>query len=279
MSKSLPRINPKILKYGHWQRFWRPSRRRWSDIPPNRRSRNLRRRGKFGCLTTPRNCMPTTKRRAAVYGLESSDTSDTPMLRCGRGRLLWQYRCLCWHIKKQVLKTMMCALVCGACIGLYLRLYRSVFDCIGLVLVNVLASVLARIEKRAFIWSVLARIIISYIPNTNVIHANTCWFILARIAIHTNTCTMYLACIMVCIVVCIDSVFAGITIQYVPNTNTIHTNTDRYVLNTYLLVLNTCWYVLNTYHQYIRQYMPQYMPIHRTRIGMYCVAIHANSCI
>ena len=56
-------------------------------IPPNRRSRNLRRRGKFGCLTTQRNCMPTTKRRAAVYGLESSDTSDTPMLRCGRGRL------------------------------------------------------------------------------------------------------------------------------------------------------------------------------------------------
>ena len=97
--------------------------------------------------------------------------------------------------------------------------------------------------------------------------------ILARIAIHTNICTMYLACIMVCIGVCIESVFARITIQYVRNTNTIHTNTDRYVLNTYLLVLNTCWYVLNTYHQYIPQYMPQYMPIHSMCIGIYCVAL------
>ena len=127
---------------------------------------------------------------------------------------------------------MMCVLVCGACIGLYLSLCRSVFDCIGLVLVNVLASVLARIEKKACIWSVLARSINSYIPNTNVIHANTCWYLLQRIAIHTNTCTMYFACIMVCIVVCIESVFARITIQYICYTNTIHTNTDRYVLNT-----------------------------------------------
>ena len=38
------------------------SRRRRSEIPPNRRSRNARRRGKFGCLTTSRNCVPTTKR-------------------------------------------------------------------------------------------------------------------------------------------------------------------------------------------------------------------------
>ena len=29
--------------------------------------------------TTQLNCMPTTKRRAAVYGLESSDTSRTPV--------------------------------------------------------------------------------------------------------------------------------------------------------------------------------------------------------
>ena len=57
---------------------------------------------------------------------------------------------------------------------------------------------------------------------------------LARIAIHTNTCAMYLPCIMACIVVCIESVFARITIQYVRNTNTIHTNTDRNVLNTCL---------------------------------------------
>ena len=35
-----------------------------------------------------------------------------------------------------------------------------------------------------------------------------CWYLLAHIAIHTNTCTMYLACIMVCIAVYIESVFA-----------------------------------------------------------------------
>ena len=89
---------------------------------------------------------------------------------------------------------MMCALVCiGACIGLYLSLYRSVFDRIRLALTNVMASVLARFEKNASTRSVFVRIIISYIPNTNVIHANPCWYFLARIAIHTNTCTMYLA--------------------------------------------------------------------------------------
>ena len=165
----------------------------------------------------------------------------------------------------------MCALVCiGACIDLYFSLYRSVFDCIGLVLVNVLASVMARVENNACIWSVFARITISYMPNTNVIHANTCWYFLARIAIHTNICTMYLACIMVCIVVCIES--ARIIIQYIRNTNTKHNNTDWYVLNTCLLVLTTCWHVFNTYHQYIPQYIPQYMPMHSTRIGMCWVA-------
>ena len=35
---------------------------------------------------------------------------------------------------------------------------------------------IARIEKKACIWSVLAHIIISYIPYTNVIHANICWY-------------------------------------------------------------------------------------------------------
>ena len=82
---------------------------------------------------------------------------------------------------------------------------------------------------------------------------------------------MYLACIMVCIVVCIEServCIERITIQYVPNTNTIRTDTDRNVLNTYLLVLNRCWYVFNTYHntcQYIVCVLAyialQYMPI------------------
>ena len=128
----------------------------------------------------------------------------------------------------------------------------------------------------------------------NFIHTkyqhNTCQNMLVFVGKYCNTyqymydvfgmyCGMYLACIMLCIVVCIESAFACITIQYIRNTNTIHTNTDRYILNTHLLVLNTCWYVLNTYHQYIPQYMPQYMPIHCARIGMYCVAIHANLCI
>ena len=79
---------------------------------------------------------------------------------------------------------MICVLVCiGACIGLYLSLYRSVFDSIGLVLVNVVASVLARIEKNACTWPVFARIIISYIPNTNVlqyilIRVQCIWYLL-----------------------------------------------------------------------------------------------------
>ena len=65
-----------------------------------------------------------------------------------------------------------CELVCiGACIGLY----WSVLDCIAsqFVLVNVFGSVLAQIEMKACIWSVFAQVIISYIPNTNSIHANT----------------------------------------------------------------------------------------------------------
>ena len=128
---------------------------------------------------------------------------------------------------------MMCALVCiGACIGLYLSLYRSVFDRIRLALTNVMASVLARFEKNASTRSVFVRIIISYIPNTNVIHANTIgifWHVLQYIPIRVR-CIWH--CIMVCIVVCIESVFARIIIQNILNTNTIHTNTDRYVLKT-----------------------------------------------
>ena len=58
---------------------------------------------------------------------------------------------------------------------------------------------------------------------------------------------------MVCIVICIESVFALIIIEYLHNANTIHTNTDQYILNAYLLVLNTCWFVFNTYQQYIPQ--------------------------
>ena len=96
-------------------------------------------------------------------------------------------------------------------------------------------------------------------------------FFLAQIAIHTKMCTMCLAYIIVCIVVYIESVFAHNIIQYIRNTNIIHTNTDWYVLNTYLLVLNTWWYVFNTYHQYIPQYMPAYWYVLRCNT---CQIIH-----
>ena len=43
---------------------------------------------------------------------------------------------------------------------------------------------------------------------------------------HSSTFEMFLARIVVCIVVCIDSVFARIINQYVHDTNAIHTNTD-----------------------------------------------------
>ena len=81
---------------------------------------------------------------------------------------------------------MMCALVCGACIGLYLILYRSVFDFIRLVLVNILASVLALIEKTARIWSLFARIIISY--NTITKHTNTDRYVLNTDLLVLNIC-------------------------------------------------------------------------------------------
>ena len=77
-------------------------------------------------------------------------------------------------------------------------------------------------------WSMCAQIIISYIPNANVIHANACWYILpvlALIVIHANTFTMSLACT----VVGIGSVLAHSLNQYV-------LNTDWCVLNTYLVL-------------------------------------------
>ena len=83
-----------------------------------------------------------------------------------------------------------------------------------------------------------AQIIISYIPNATVIHANACWYILlvlALIVIHANTFTMSLAYI----VVGIGSVLAHSLNQYI-------LNTDWCVLNTYLLVLNRCWCVFST---------------------------------
>ena len=204
MSKSVHLINLKILNYGHWLRFWRPSRRQWSDIPLNQRSRNLLQ----GCLESlavsqrrgtvcrrPRGVV-----RAAVYRLGGSDTSDIlveEVLRSWRGSLIWQYQCLYWHVMLQVLKTMMCALVCiGACSGLYLSLYRPVFACIGLVLVNILASLLARIEKKSHVFGQYLHISLFHTKyqrtyqNTYVIHVNTCWYLLALIAIHTNMCTM-----------------------------------------------------------------------------------------
>ena len=82
---------------------------------------------------------------------------------------------------------------------------------------TVLASALAYIEKEACILSVLARIIISYIPNTNKympIHA-VMYYVLACTKMHTNKFPSYLACIVASFVVCNQSVFASIkTFQY-----------------------------------------------------------------
>ena len=130
------------------------------------------------------------------------------------------------------------------------------------------------LKKKECIWSVLAPIIIPHIPNINVIPASTCLYLLARIAIHTNTCKMYLACIMACIVVCIESVFARFIIQFGHNTNTRYTNTERYasVLNTYLLVLNTCWHVFNTYHHWANIY-------HNTCHNTCQYIVHVLACI
>ena len=121
----------------------------------------------------------------------------------------------------------MCALVCDACIGLYLSLYRSVFDCIGLVLVNVLASVLSHIEKRHVFGQYLH--VPHYFTHTKY-QRNTCQYMLVFIGTHCNTyqyveyipiCVqMYLACIMVYIEICIESVFAhynSIRMQYQQN--------------------------------------------------------------
>ena len=162
------------------------------------------------------------------------------------------------------------------CIRLYWCLYWSVFGlvlvCIGLYL-NVLASALARIFL--FIEKVDMYLVCigtyHYFIHTKY-QQNTCQYMLvcigimtmAYIAIHINRFPPYLESIVACTVVCIQSVFASIIIQYVCNTNTIHAHTDWHVLNTYL-VLNTYWYVFNTYHQYI----PQYMLICRMQIGMY----------
>ena len=44
-------------------------------------------------------------------------------------------------------------------------------------------------------------------------HANTYQHVLECIAIHTNTFPQYLACFVVCIVVCFNSVFARVIIQ------------------------------------------------------------------
>ena len=59
--------------------------------------------------------------------------------------------------------------------------------------------------------------------------------------------------------------------QYEPNT---------YILNTYLLVLNTCQYEFNTCHQYILQYISQYMTIWKKSIGMSRIGVywHFNTC-
>ena len=104
-------------------------------------------------------------------------------------------------------------------------------------------------------------IIILYIPNTNAIHANTCWFVLVYIVIHTNMFLLIghkLWYVLWYVLICICTA-AHIINQYACNTNEIHINTQYilvwfvlsmyhwYVFNTYLLVLNTYWYVFNTY--------------------------------
>ena len=124
--------------------------------------------------------MLTTKRSAAAYGLESSDSSDTPVkngaaVRAGEPDLTVPMPVLAY-------KTMMCALVCGACIGLYLSLYRSVFDCMGLILVNVFASVLARVEKQRHVFGQYLHVSLFHkyqIPTQYMpIHAAIYWHVL-----------------------------------------------------------------------------------------------------
>ena len=133
------------------------------------------------------------------------------------------YWCLYWFVFGNVL-------VCiGACIGLYLAMYWSVLVCIGIMLVNVLAS-FWHIEKigmyLVYVFMSLC-IIILYIPNTNAIHANTCWFVLVYIVIHTNMFLLIghkLWYVLWYVLICICTA-AHIINQYACNTNEIHINT------------------------------------------------------
>ena len=107
-----------------------------------------------------------------------------------------------------------------------------------------------------------------------------CQYILICIGVYCNT-SQYFHCftyiwhvwwhVLWHVLWYVMSVFAGIEILFVHNTDTIHTNTEWYVLNTYLFVSNTFWYVFNTYHQYIPQYTPQCMLIH-------CVSTKEDAC-
>ena len=158
-----------------------------------------------------------------------------------------QYQCLYWHIlaSAQLLKTIMYALACiGACIGLYLAMYWSVlvlalvciWQCIGLYW-SVLGSCwwmywrpFWHIEKIGMYLVYVPMslcIIILYIPNTNAIHANTCWFVLVYIVIHTNMFLLIghkLWYVLWYVLICICTA-AHIINQYACNTNEIHINT------------------------------------------------------
>ena len=130
--------------------------------------------------------------------------------------------CKYWKRSCVHLSVLVLVLVCiSACIGLYLIV-------LGLYWWMYWRPYWHLLKQTACVRSVFAHIIISYIPNTNLILANTCWYVLVCIVIHANTFTMYLACI----VACIQSVFASIVILYIHKTKTIHANRDWYVLNT-----------------------------------------------
>ena len=84
------------------------------------------------------------------------------------------------------------------------------------------------------------------------------------LALIDNMC-QYASFVLACIVaynVSIWSVFACITIKYIPNTNAAHVNTELYVLKTYLVVFNTLLVCI--------EFIP---PIHITKH----IPKHANS--
>ena len=228
-------------------------------------------RGKFGCHKKMGNFLTTTKKMwlillplklnaAEVFGLGCAEALETPvdLDEGGAGGLVggvWfdstnacigLYYCKYW--KQCCVK--LCELVCiGACTGLYLSVNWTALECIRTVLVNVLASVLALIENTGCIGSVFCTYhylhlhlsLLSYIPHTNLMHANTYCYILACIAIHANKYWCVVACIA------IDAHIFSSLLWYVL----------WYVLCLYWLIL-----ILNTYN------MNQ---IHANTSGMYWI--------